>query len=523
MSQSKTAAKSIFMMIAFSIAGKLLGFVREMLIAAKFGSGMETDTFFIALAATSLFTSFLTGSLSTTMIPVLSEVEQREGKEGKKSHTNNLLNISILIALVAIFLGWFFAPLIIKILAHGFKGEQFDLAVMMVRMGLPVIIFAGVVGIYRGYLQSELMFLETAAASFPFNFVYITFLLFLAGIFGIKGLMVAGVLAVGSQVVIQVPGIRKTGYRYRFFIDFRDQYIKKISYLILPVLISIAVGDLNMIVDKSMASALVEGSISALNYSNRLKGFVLAIFITAITTVLFPMLSKEAVKEGRESFKKLIRNGFNVILLITIPAAVGMIVLTQPIVRLAFERGAFDPVATRMTSTALLFYSLGLVGMAVRTLMDRVYYSLQDTKTPMYNGILALALNIALNLILIRSMAHAGLALATSIATTVTTGSLIYGLRKKIGPLGLTELLTCGLKTLVSSLIMGVLVYSIYYPLESRVLGNTLLELALLLGVVSLGAAVYLVIIYLLKVEEMNWFVGLFKKKLGERFFHQES
>lgn len=155
--------------------------------------------------------------------------------------------------------------------------------------------------------------------------------------------------------------------------------------------------------------------------------------------------------------------------------------------------------------------------------MDRVYYSLQDTKTPMYNGILALALNIVLNLILIRSMAHAGLALATSIATTVTTGSLIYGLRKKIGPLGLKELTTCGLKSLASSLVMGVLVYLIYYPLESRVLGNTLLELALLLGVVSLGAAVYLLIIYLLKVKEMNWFVGLFKKKLGDRFFHQES
>ena len=152
--------------------------------------------------------------------------------------------------------------------------------------------------------------------------------------------------------------------------------------------------------------------------------------------------------------------------------------------------------------------------------MSRVYYALQDTKTPMYNGILALALNIVLNLILIRSMAHAGLALATSIATTVTTGSLIYGLKKRIGPLGLMELIRCGLKALFSSLIMGALVYLLYYPLESRVLGNTLLELALLLGVVALGAAVYCALIYLLKVKEVSWFVNLFKKKLGERFFH---
>jgi putative peptidoglycan lipid II flippase len=127
LSQSKKAAKSIFIMIIFGIGGKLLGFIREMLIAAKFGSGMETDTFFIALTATSLFTTLLTQSLNTTMIPVMSEVEEREGKVGKRNHTNNLLNISILISLAIVVLGWLFSPLIIKILAHGFKGEQFEL------------------------------------------------------------------------------------------------------------------------------------------------------------------------------------------------------------------------------------------------------------------------------------------------------------------------------------------------------------------------------------------------------------
>ena len=331
---------------------------------------------------------------------------------------------------------------------------------------------------------------------------------------------IMSVNTVGAQILIQFPGIKKSGYQYRFFIDIKDQYIKKIFYLILPVLVSIAVNDLNVIVDRSLASTLIEGSISALNYSNRLNSFILAIFITAIATVLFPMLSKEAAKESHETFKKLIRNGVNIILLITIPATVGMIVLTQPVVRLAFERGAFDPVATQMTSAALLFYSLGLVGMALRTFMERVYYSLQDTRTPMLNGIFAVGLNIVLNFILIKSMAHSGLALATSIATTVTTGSLIYGLKKKIGSLGLSKLVKCGFKSLISSLVMGVLVYLTYYPLESKVLGNTMLELAVLLGVISLGAAVYLIIIYLLKVDEIGWFVNLFKRRLGNKRFN---
>lgn len=515
MTQSKQAAKSILIMIIFGIGGKLLGFIREMLIAAKFGSGMETDTFFIALTATALLTTLLTKSLSTTMIPVMSEIGEREGRAGKQSHTNNLLNITLLISLLLVALGWFFSPAIIRILAYGFKGSQFTLAVTMVRIGLPAVIFAGVMGVYRGYLQSELSFFESAAAAFPLNFVYILFLLLLAGTFGIKGLMVASALAVGAQILIQLPGLKKSGYRYELVLDFQDRYVKKSYKLVLPVLIGLAVGDLNAMIDRSMASKLVEGSISALNYSTRLNGFVLAIFITAITTVFFPLLSREATKEGYERFKKLLQNAFNVILMITLPATLGMVLLARPIVRMAFERGAFDPVATGMTAIALLFYSLGLTGMALRILMERVYYSLQDTKTPMYNGLLALALNIILNLILIRSMAHSGLALATAISSTLTTASLVYGLRKKIGSLGLNKLALNGLKILASTLAMGLLVYGLYYPLEGRVLGNSLQELLLLLGTIALGAALYLVLIYLFKIEEVGWMIGLIKRKIA--------
>lgn len=520
MSQSKVAVKSIFIMIIFSLASKLLGFAREMLIAAKFGSGMKTDTFFVAITAATLFTSLITSSLNTTMIPVMSEIEEREGKDGKKKHTNNLLNICILISTAIVIIGWILSPLIIKVLAYGFEGYQFRLAVIMMRIGIPVIIFAGVVGVYRGYLQSELMFIESAATQFPFNFTYIAYLVLLSSLFGIKGLMVTSVLAVGSQILIQLPGIRITGYRYKLHLDFKDQYVKKIAYLVLPVLISIAISDLNQIIDKSMASTLIEGSISALSYSNRLNSFALSVFITAITTVFFPMLSKEAIKENLVSFKRLIRNATNVILVITIPATVGLIVLKQPIVRMVFERGAFDTVATQMTSAALLFYSFGLVGAALRVLIDRIYYSLQDTKTPMYNGFIALGLNIVLNLILIKYLAHGGLALATSIATTVTTGSLMYGLRKRIGSLGLSGTLKCMLKSLFSSLVMGALLYLIYFPLESKVMGNGILELAALLGAVSFGAVLYFAIIYLLKVDEISWFVKLFRKKLVNMRFN---
>jgi putative peptidoglycan lipid II flippase len=447
----------------------------------------------------------------------MSDVEKNEGKEGKKQHTNNLLNIVLMFSFIVMVLGWIFSPQIIRLLAHGFEGEQFKLAITMMRIGMPVVIFSGVVGIYRGYLQSESMFIESSASQFPFNFTYIFFLIFLSSFFGIKGLMVTSVLAVFSQILLQIPEIRKNGYRYAFIMDFKDPYIRKILYLVLPVLVSVAVNDLNKIVDRSLASTLATGSISALNYSARLNSLVLAVFITAIATVLFPMLSNEAVKETYDGFKKLVRNGVNIVIIITIPTTIGMLILSEPIVKLTFERGAFDSIATQMTSQALVFYTLGLVGMALRTFMERAYYSLQDTKTPMINGFLAVGLNIILNLILIGPMEHRGLALATSIATTLTTGYLFYGLRKKIGPLGISSIIKCGLKSLGSSIIMGVIVYLTYYSYIDNFSGNTIFELGILLLSIGLGALVYLGILYLLKVDEMIWFLNLFRKRLGKK------
>lgn len=181
-----------------------------------------------------------------------------------------------------------------------------------------------------------------------------------------------------------------------------------------------------------MASGLIAGSISALNYANKLNGLILSVFVSTITTVIFTLLSKEFNNDNIGGMKKIMGYGINLILLITIPATVGLIVLATPIVEVAFERGAFTVDDTIMTSSALVFYSLGLVAASLRLLITRVYYSLQDTRTPMINGALSVGLNIVLNLIFIQFMAHSGLAFATSIANTIATLLMFYGLRKKL-------------------------------------------------------------------------------------------
>lgn len=516
-SKSEKAVKSIVVIMFFSLSSRLLGFVREMMIASKFGSNAATDSFFIAITATTLFTTFFSHTINTTLIPVLAQVQEKQGKEGKIRYVNNLLNIFLGLAIVLIAVAWILAPFITRVLAHGFEGEQFVQTVFLLRIGLPVLLFGSIRGIFGGYLQSEQLFAESASSQVPFNMVYILFLLFMADRFGITGLMVSNVLAVASQLLIYIPSLRKLKYRYQFIFDLRDPVFRQNMTLIFPILVSVAVSDINKIIDRTMASSLVNGSISALNYSNLLKGLITGIFSTAIVTVLFPTLSEQAAKASLKDFKITLRHGINTITMISIPATVGIMVLSAPIVRLSFERGAFDAAASAMTSSALVFYSLGIVGFSVKQFLNRAYYALHDTRTPMYNVILAIGINVGFNLILIRFMAHNGLALATSISGVISSVILLLGLRKKIGTLGLKNILITTLKILISSLSMGAVSLAVHNYLSTILVGSVAIELSALIGAVLAGIIVYVILLWLLKLDEFIWIIKLMKGKLRRK------
>lgn len=514
MSMQNKVAKSTLIIIIFTLGSKFLGFLRDILIAFKFGSGMETDTFFIALTATSVLVGFLSDSIYTTFIPIISEIESKEGKERKIEHTNNIINIIFMLSVILLIITFIGAPILVKIFAKGFEGEQFQLAVKLTRIGTPIILFGGIIKLFTGYLQSEQEFARPAATGIISNFIYIIFLIFFSSIFGIKGLMVVAVLAMVSQLLILLPKSKSIGYRYEYIIDFKDKYIEKILFLSIPVLIGVAINDLNAIVDRTLASELATGSISALNYANKLNVLILSVFVTAITTVIFPLLSKESNEDNIPGMKKIMMKGVNLILLITIPATVGLIILSKPIVQVAFERGVFDTNATLMTSQALMFYAIGLVAMGIRILLTRVYYSLQDTKTPMVNGAISVGLNIILNIILVKYMAHSGLALATSISAIIASILLLYGLKKKIGSFGTKIYITTFLKTGLASAIMGVVAYLIYHGLYGALGVSKVYNLISLLVAVSIAAIVYVVLCYVFKVEEVRDVIDKIKARL---------
>lgn len=510
MSKANKIAQSAMMISVFTLVSKMLGFVREMLIASKYGAGFETDTYFVAMTATTMIMTAAGSALNTSLVPVFTEVEETRGRKGKLQFLNNILNVVFFLSLTIAILGYFLSPLIIKIVAGGFEGEQFALAVKLNRLGLPIVVFLGFTYVFSGFLHSSQVFGPPAIMGLPYNLIFIVFLLFMADKDNIHALMITSVLASSTQFLIQLPAVRHRGFRYSLGANLNDSYIKKTLTLVLPVLLGSAVQQINTIVDKTLASNLVEGSISALNYSAKINDVVVSVFIAAITTVIFPMLSRAFSQGDNAQVKQIMSQGINIILLITVPATIGIMVLAEPIVSIFFERGQFTAKDTIMTSQALFFYSLGLVGISLRLMLNKVFYSLQDTKTPMINGALSVGLNIILNLIFIRFMAHGGLAFATSISTTFTSIMLFISLRKKIGPIGLKGYMRCLIKTLAAALVMGMVVYLVFYGLTDRYDFSKLFETLILLLSIGLGVVVYFTLCIIFKVKELKVLLGGF-------------
>ena len=323
-------------------------------------------------------------------------------------------------------------------------------------------------------------------------------------------------IGIATEFLFQFPFAIKSGYKYQPYINIKDKYIKKMSWLIGPVLIGVAVNQINTMVDRTLASTLVEGSISALNYANKLNGFVMALFITSVGAVIYPMLSKLSSEDNKEKFISSVVQSINSVILLVIPISIGAIVLATPIVKLLFQRGEFDARATSMTAIALIMYSIGMVAFGLRDIIGKVFYALKDTKTPMINGAIAMIMNIVLNIILVKYLQLAGLALATSISAIVCIFLLFGSLKKKIGYFGQDKIIKTTIKSIVAAVVMGIVTYFVY-NIVSNLLGLGFAKEAVSLAIsVGVGAITYGILVVVLKVDEINVITDVMKKKLNK-------
>jgi len=416
---------------------------------------------------------------------------------------SSVINIILIVLVAGACLAAMSASFLVPVVAPGLEEQK--TAIHLMRVMSPLIISIGLIGLSTAIINAYEHFVFPAFAGLLSNVSIISIVLLLANRLDIASLALGTVVGSLLHLLIQSIVLIRQEKIYLRIVDFSHPGVKRIFLLLLPLFIGLSVGQINLLVDRVMASGLVEGSISALNFAVRVMELPLAIFGVAVGVAIFPILAQQVVRNELGMLRETFSWGLRMVWFVTIPATLGLIVLREPLIRLLFERGAFDQIATQMTATALLFYSLSIFSNAALVVITRTYFSLQDTITPAKIGVVAVLVNIVLNLILLRYFAHGGLALATSIAAAVNLLLLMVYLRKKLGQLDGKRILFSAFKISFASLVMGVTcqlvlnLSNIYFEHAPGLL-NQIIQVG---GIAVLGTLVYLTISVLIKSEEL--------------------
>lgn len=509
---SKMAKAAVGLMIV-TLLSKVLGFGREIVLASSYGASSYSDAYLTALNIPNVIFASIGSALATTFIPIFFDVENERGKESAVKFTSNVINIVIILCSVIAVVGLVFTEPLVKIFAIGFEGEILKITTDFTRVLILGVIFIGLNNIITAYLQIKGNFIVPGLISLPYNIIVIVSII-LSTKLGPYTMVYGTLIAIISQFVFQLPWAIKNKFKYKPYINIKDENIKKLMWLLTPIFIGIAVNQINVVVDRSLASTLNVGSISALNYSNKLVAFITTLFIASISSVIYPSLSKLSSKSDNTEFNNIIVKSVNVIVLVIIPISVGAIVLSRPIVELLFQRGEFDINATVMTSNALKFYSIGMIAFGLNDIVSKIFFSLKDTKTTMLVSFITVTINIVLNFILIKSLGYKGLALATSISSLIGVFILFICLRKKIGDFGEKRVILGFAKSIIAAIAMAIVVTFIYKILNNSMNSGTIYQIIKIGLSVASGAVTYLIAVILLKVEEVNMIFGMIKSKL---------
>ena len=528
----RSVAKATAIITTASILSKCLGFARETVVAKFFGATSQTDAYLVAFIIPGVILSLLGGALPGTMIPVFTEFlgSHREDRAWRMSNT--LTNLIIITLSLGAILGWYLAPTLVPLLAPGFSQEVIDLAVYLTRIMMPMVVFLTLSGLATAILQSYQKFAFPALMGIPYSITMILFLVAFGQRLGIVGLALATVLAGISQCLFLLPALsglakrRRSGIpvgeavgkstekvpqaRFKFLLDLKDPAVAQVGRLIIPILIAGAVGQINAIVDRTMASRLPEGSIAALNYGHKVMALPLGLFVGAITTAIYPSLSLSIAQGKLSEFKRGISDGLRMVSLIMIPSAVGLLVLGEPIIQLLFQRGAFTHEATILSNQALRFYALGLLPLSFQMIIAKAFWAYQDTWSPLKVSVIAVLSNIAFNFIFIGPLGHGGLALGTTLSVVVWVSIMTVLLRRKVGPLGGGKIVASLVRVSLAGLVMGICVLQVYKLLLPQ---GLLLSVA---GSILCGIIIYVFGLVLFGVEEAKSFASLLRGRLAK-------
>jgi putative peptidoglycan lipid II flippase len=434
--QETGVARSSLIVSLMTLISRTLGLAREIVFAAVFGDGAAADAFFVAFKIPNFLRRlFAEGAFSQAFVPVLSEYRKRCTFEEIKTLVDHVAGRLSLILFLVTLVGVVAAPMLASVFAWGYRDspDKFALLVDMLRITFPYILLISLTGFAGSILNSYGRFAVPAVTPIFLNLTLIGCALLLSPLLAEPILALAwGVILAGIiQLMFQLPFLHHLKLMPSPKLKPRHEGVDKVISLMLPVMFSVSVGQINLLLDTILATWLEgDGAVSWLYYSDRLMELPLGIFAIAIATVILPTLSRIYATKDAEKFVDTLDWSLRTLLLVGLPATLALIILAEPLIVTIYQRGAFSVESVAPTAMALKAYSLGLLGFMSIKVLVTAYFSRQDTSTPVGYAVIAMVCNMVLNLILIIPLAHVGLALATSLSAFLNAGLLLFGLVK---------------------------------------------------------------------------------------------
>lgn len=500
-----------------TLVSRILGMTRDIVSAQRFGTSWQWDAFIYAFMLPNFMRRLVgEGALSSAFIPVYAELLQKEGKASADRFAN----------IVYTFLFWGLVIFLLGVQALLFLATNFlhlppaiHLTCELLKILFPYLLFISLCALAMGILNTHHHYFSPTLSPIILDMVWILGVLWISSLEAGQrerevSILALWILASGAiQLGVQIPYLLRIGFRPRYVFDFLDPALKQVGRLILPAIFGFAIVQINTLVDMTLGFWVGAGANSSLWYANRLMQFPLGVFAIAMGTALLPAISHQAARREMEAAKRTLAFALRSVFFIILPSMVGLMVLAKPIVQLLFERGEFDALSTARTSLTLICYAVGLFAYSGQKLVVTGFYSLQDTKTPMKIGAVALLLNVVFNLILMGPLKEAGLALATSISGIFNFLVSISIFQKRVGDFQIKGILTSSGRILGASLGMGGAGWFLYPIIYQAAGGGELLRLFVsVFGTIGLSVGIYLGLCLLFRVPELHELIRWFQK-----------
>ncbi len=502
--------KAAFLVMIISILSRFLGLFRDILVGYQFGVSIYTDAYKAAVSVPETIFTIVGLAISTVFIPMLSKVKYEKSKDEMFKFSNNIISILLVISIIVFSLGFLFTDKIVGFMFDGFTKDKFILTVFLTRITLFNLLFLSINACYTAMLQVCEDFVIPSILGMFFNAPMIIYSLFFNDI-NIIGLTIANVIGNFLRVVVQVPVLYKHGYKFKLFINIKDERIKKILMLIIPVIIGSGANSLNMIVDMKVASSLGDGAVSALDFAQKIIVFANTAITTSIVSVMYPLMANKLNEGDNEGFSIYLTKSISIIALLLVPISIGFILLNKELISAFYERGKFNDIAVGITSSAFLGYSLVLPFTGIRDILNSSLFSMQKTKVTTINGVIGVVVNIILSISLSKIFGIFGVALASTIASIITAILLFISTRKFVGNFNVIPMIIKLLKILLSAIIMFFVLVMLNNIL---VLNNSILTI---LFNFIIGVIVYFIVCKILKIEELNEAIYMIRNKVSKK------